>query len=482
MNGLLRATAGIFSLLLSALCMAGIEDRLNSWFDEMNYSNATDPGIYTAQSARYLTLGGISARAPVTQPFTFVNIQMPKMSAGCSGIDIFAGGFSAIDADQFIANLRNIGQNAQSLAFVLAIQLVSPVLSGKMQQIQDWANEHLSMNVDSCEAATRLVGGTMEHFGAQLANCTVRRMNDYGQDWTTANNICKKEEGVQETEASGSSPNEITFSKGNLAWSILMQDPFFQSDLEFAQLLLNLTGTFITYDLPNGELKERRIPSALSDTVNTERFKNIYTALLLGDKAADGLLIYRCQGAVTADPNSCLTMSASLQKTEPSWVGLHSKIDSLMASIVQKIREDGSNNTSGLNAEELGLINSTSMPLYRYLTATTAYFPKYFNASRLTSNYTALIAEDILLRGLSAAIERMYQGSQNMPRGISSSKSVQTFQEDIKSVLSGLGSLQKENKVNLDQQMVMLQRIQLYEKALMSRLGSGLVASAMWSR
>ncbi|WP_223823293.1 conjugal transfer protein TraH [Candidatus Enterovibrio altilux] len=58
----------------------------------MNYATVTNPGVYEGQSARYATLWEMSTRAPITQPFNFINAQTLKFSAGCGGIDFFAGG------------------------------------------------------------------------------------------------------------------------------------------------------------------------------------------------------------------------------------------------------------------------------------------------------------------------------------------------------------------------------------------------------
>jgi len=104
----------IFFLLIPSTALAGVAEKLNSWFGQQNYSNATRPGVYETQSARYATLGGLSYRAPITQPFRLLSLQTPRFSAGCGGLDLYGGGFSVMNADQFVEALRAIGQNAAS--------------------------------------------------------------------------------------------------------------------------------------------------------------------------------------------------------------------------------------------------------------------------------------------------------------------------------------------------------------------------------
>ncbi|EJX7572377.1 conjugal transfer protein TraH [Vibrio vulnificus] len=467
-------------LTLPSVSSADTAAKVNSWFSNMNYATVTNPGVYEGQSARYATLGGVSTRAPITQPFNFINVQTPKFSAGCGGIDFFAGGFSAIDANQFTENLRAIGQNAQSLAFMLAIQIVSPQLSGVMEDINTWAQKLNQMNMDSCQAATSLVGGTMDFFGAKEGNCTIKRMQDFGEDWSTANYACTTGGSIKPTEASGGDANKIDFVKGNLAWYVLMQDPFFQSDTEFAEVIMNLTGTVIISDAGSSDdapSDVRIIRPAIIGDVQKERFKNIYTALLLGNKASNNLQVYRCSGGASSNPNSCTAMTGSLQTIAPSWTGLYSRIETMVASIIDKIYTD-----TPLSNEEKGLVSSTTIPLYRYLAATAAYFPRGSDVSRLTNDYTKLIAEDILLRSLNAIIEKVEQQSAVLKGGMSEANRMKDFREDLDGVLRGLSEMRKKNEFNVEQYFAMQQRIQLYEKALMSRLGSGMITSAMWGQ
>jgi len=471
----------LFFILLLNTVHADTAAKVNQWFNNMDYANVTTPGVYEGQTARYTTLGGISTRAPITQPFNFINVQTPKFSAGCGGIDFYSGGFSAINADQFVQNLRSIGQNAQSLAFMLAIQIVSPQLSGVMEDINSWAQKLNSLNMDSCEAATQLVGGTMDFFGAKEGNCTVKRMQDFGEDWSTANYNCTTGGEIKNTEASGTSPNEITFAKGNLAWSVLMQDPFFSVDLEFAEMILNITGTIIIADsnaADDGESNIRFIdPTIDANGMFTERGQNIYTAMLMGNEATVNIQYYRCNENRNSDQDGCTRMTNNLQSLAPGWQGLKARVRNEIVDIVNKIYDD-----QPLTATQLGIISSTRIPLYKYLASTAAYFPRGFNVGSVTNDYTDLIAEDILLRNLSAVIEKARQSISSMPNNMGASDEAKDYRKRLNKILEGIGKLKDENNNDADLYFAMQGRIQNYERAIMSRLSSGMVQSAMWGR
>jgi len=472
-NKVVLAVAAAFTF--SAAASTG--SKIDGWFNNMNYATVTNPGVYEGQSARYATMGGISTRAPITQPFEFINVQTPKFSAGCGGIDFYAGGFSAVDADAFVDNLRAIGQNAQSLAFMLAIQVVSPQLSGVMENIQTWADDLKKYSMDSCQAATALMGGAAEVMGADKGACTVKRMADFGEDWAKANYKCTTGGGRQATKAAGD-PNEGTFIEGNLTWYVLMQDPFFRNDTEFAQLVMNLTGTIIVKDSSADEDARkdlRNISPAITKEVTTERFKNIYTAILMGDEADDELKLYTCT-PVSNDPLGCKEMSLTPQTITPSWTGLHKRVQQMVASIVEKIHTD-----TPLTAAEQGLVSSTTIPLYRYLVTTAALLPRGHNVSQLTDEYTALIAEDILLQHLQAIIERVEENAGNASNA-ATSNALKDYKEQINEVVAGVGKLRDKNETSVDDYFKIQDRIQIYEKALISKLGSRMVTSANWGR
>ena len=351
------STAIFFCSCIANTSLAGVGKDVEEWFKNMGYeySNTTAMGVYKGQSARYATLGGYSARAPINPDFDFFNVQMPSFNAGCGGIDIFTGGFSAISSKQLIENLQAIGQNALSLAFMMGIQIVSPQLAGIMEEIQNWANKFNSMGMDSCEAATMLVGGAMNSFGAKEGNCTVKRMDDFGEDWQTANHACTTGGKVKETEDNGDSPNKVTFEKGNLAWMVLMQDKFYREDKDLAEVVMNLTGTLILPDNGKGASSNpARIAPAISDYARKDRFLNIYNALLYGKKSRSNLQIQKCGGEGDRTEKGCLTLT-NLKEIEPSWDGLYTKTSKLLRSIITKIQKD-----EILTQQEQGFIAATS--------------------------------------------------------------------------------------------------------------------------
>lgn len=469
-----------FVLLSAGSVHADIGDKVDDWFDGMNYATATAPGVYEGQSARYATLGGFSARAPITQPFNLVSVQTPKFSAGCGGIDFYAGGFSAIDSTEFINNLRAIGQNAGSLAFMLAIQIVSPQLSGVMEDIQTWADKYLNLNMDSCEAASALVGGAYSYLDKSKANCIAARQKNYGEDYSTASFGCTTGGDRTSTVDSDGDANVVEFVKGNLAWYVLMKDPFFDDDQQFSELMMNITGTMILTDADSttdAGVTPVIITPAIVDTQVKERFNNIYKALLYGRDAVNSLQVYQCGASTTLTPDSCLDVSGAPVTVTPNWDGLYSRVDALLSSIYSKAKSD-----TALSAAEQGLIASTTVPIYRFISVVSTQFPDSIAFSQISKEYTDLIAQDILTRGLLAVIERVEQRTTMLEKGMALSANVVKYREDLGKVMGGIQKIKSENDKTAEMLVQMRDQIREYERALVPKLGNGVMSAVLWGK
>lgn len=467
-------------LLLSSLTFADTASQMQAWFNQMDYANITEPGITRTQSSLHGTLGGISTRAPITQPFHFIDVQTPRFSAGCGGIDLYAGGFNMINADQFVDNLRAIGENATSLAFMLAIQVVSPQLASQMENFNTMAQKLNQMNINSCEAATALVGGTLEQFGATEANCTIKRMSQFNETWGEANHLCTTGGGREEAEDSPGGANQVTFTKGNLTWYVLMQEPFFANDLIFAELIMNLIGTVIVSDAGAGDdapQQVRVLDPAINDEGHwTQRGNTIYSALLYG-RSMNDLEYYRCQDRLS-NADACLTLSPTLERVTPDWDGIYTRINTQVLDIVNKIYID-----EPLTDTQRGILQSSLIPLYDYLVAVATYFkPSQFFNSNITNEFNKLIAEEIVLRNLAGVLEGARHSLTLVPNNLSQAKEIVELRARINDVLTGVGTLREEVKISAEDYHALQRRTQVYRKLVMSRVSPMFVESANWEQ
>src|SRR3546814_7157739 len=157
-----RIGIGVIALSVAAApAQAGVGDEMSDFFNDMGASaNATGATAYQGQSAGYYSLGSVWARFPQKSVYP-ANIQLPKVRAGCGGIDIFSGSFSFINMSEFVANLKAIANNALGFSFKIAIDSISPHIGGVIDQMQDIANQVNQFNMQNCQAAAASVGAVL---------------------------------------------------------------------------------------------------------------------------------------------------------------------------------------------------------------------------------------------------------------------------------------------------------------------------------
>ena len=102
-----------------------------AWFVRGGFGEA----VLQGQTMNLYTGGSLFMRMP-KRTYQLATVTPPSWNAGCGGIDLFAGGFSYINKEQFVAMLRNIGSNALGYGFKLAIQNQCPTCDNVMQALQ----------------------------------------------------------------------------------------------------------------------------------------------------------------------------------------------------------------------------------------------------------------------------------------------------------------------------------------------------------
>lgn len=127
-----------------------------TWADgqiNTNYTSATSIKTQVTSSlqgpqfrARWNSLGRIRP----------INIQSPKFSVGCNGIDIGFGSLSFLNFDELVEKLKGIAAAAPSFAFKMAIDTVCSQCSTIMNDLEQIVNEINSMSIDSCSVAQNL--------------------------------------------------------------------------------------------------------------------------------------------------------------------------------------------------------------------------------------------------------------------------------------------------------------------------------------
>lgn len=124
-----------------------------SWFDNVTY---TSPGNFEDQTRGYVTAGGMSGRVDVHDDY-LMSLTLPKVKAGCGGIDMFLGGMSFLDPDYLVQKLETILQAAPVVAFQYLLETLDEKMGNIISKMEAATNFLNSIQVNDCRLANRMV-------------------------------------------------------------------------------------------------------------------------------------------------------------------------------------------------------------------------------------------------------------------------------------------------------------------------------------
>jgi len=149
-----RLTLLASSLAIAATATpASAQSWAESWFDNVTY---TSPGSFEDQTRGYVTAGGMSGRVDVHNDY-LMSVTLPKVRAGCGGIDMFLGGMSFLDPDYLVQKLESILQAAPAVAFQYLLETLDEKMGNIISKMEAATNFLNSIQVNDCRLANRMV-------------------------------------------------------------------------------------------------------------------------------------------------------------------------------------------------------------------------------------------------------------------------------------------------------------------------------------
>jgi conjugative transfer pilus assembly protein TraH len=143
-------------LSLAAACTAtpaAAQSWAEHWFDNVTY---TSPGSFEDQARGYVTAGGFSGRVDVHNDY-LMSLTLPKVRAGCGGIDMFLGGMSFLDPEYLVQKLESILQAAPAVAFQYLLETLDEKMGNIISKMEAATNYLNSIQVNDCRLANRMV-------------------------------------------------------------------------------------------------------------------------------------------------------------------------------------------------------------------------------------------------------------------------------------------------------------------------------------
>ncbi len=443
--------------------MANVNSDLNNFFNDLGFSNnTTAPNAYSGQEAGYYSGGSLFARDSV-RDVQIAQVQLPSFRSGCGGIDLFTGGFSFVDSKQLVDLMNNIINNSMGYAFNLALESTTPEIANVMKYINSLANTINNANINSCETAAGLVGTVWPktHAAQQQVCEDIGNSKGIFTDWADARQECSK--GGDMTQILNGAQNDPNYqnmllTSGNIAWKALQKNAFLSSDPELAELLMSLSGTLILQGGSNDDTSHQfKVLSSLAAD------NQLLKTLLHGGSAK----VYVCD---TQSAEGCLNPSIQTLNVSPD-SGLQTQVAHLLQDMTDKILTD-----SPLTQSEIGLLQSTRLPVYKMLNVQNAFVGDKQILDIVS--YADVIATDILFQYLDENLSVVHTSVSSLqyPESV-----MAPFEEGINQARINVRAAQTNAFSQISMAAQLINQTQTIEQMLAGELSSQMSNTLQWA-
>ncbi len=455
------------ALLVMGSASANVQQDMQRFFTDIGgATNVSPAGAYKGQEGGFYTGGSLFSRNP-TRDYQLVNIQVPGMSAGCGGIDVFTGGIGFIDSAKIVEMMKAIGSNAAGYLFSLGLKQMSPQIMNQIEELQAWANEANWNNISSCQAATKIVNSATGYFQeASKQTCINKGLSDRGDDfgfYMKAREKCQDQREVNAKNKEAATDPKLKDSvvtNVNVVWRAIQNNPMLAAlDKEIRFLLMSLTGTIIiTSD--NGDAPKTKV--YVSKLYSDDIINNL--------SASKKFKVYGCTDDHSTG-NGCLTMADKEIEIAPdkTFVG---QVRAILQSMEQKVIKD-----EPLSNAERAFLESTSLPIYKMLNVHAAFSRGV--SLMFVTDYAEVIAMDILYRYLDRGISDVMQAFSNhlLPKELN-----KEFFRMITLARERVRDLRQMQMQRVSTTYDMVAKVQMMEKQVSAIVSSQLFNSMNWGR
>ena len=464
----LRRAATVLLGATAALAVATIPARADVLSEMQRFwdgaaVNTTGPTAFEGQASGHWTLGNLYLRAPV-QSERIGTVSLPSFRAGCGGIDAFAGSFSFIDSDQLVAFARGIAQNATGFAFELALETISPVIAETMSKLRALANWVNNQSINSCEMAQSLVGAAWStNDRASAAICAaIGTSQGIFSDYAAARHGCGS--GGQRNSTLAAATGELADLAPvnvNYAWQAVQDSTFLSADPALGEFAMSITGTII-------------VTAPVTDTSTETPAVRVLEPLALDREITEILMegggdlpVYVCD-----TPVDCLDPVLGTVNI-PADQGFRARVAELMRDLVEAVRND-----TVPPAPALGLVNLTTLPVYRVINAAAAY------RGAVIDQEVDALAEAVALDVLQVWISDLHGTIEARAATLDSADGTQLerWRDTLRQNRIALGAHRQEGLQRFNTALAVVEKLRLIETELAGALSADLRAALAFSR
>jgi conjugative transfer pilus assembly protein TraH len=347
--------------------------------------NVSDGGYYKGVGRGVVAGPSVTIRHP-SYDIHLLDFRPPSISAGCGGIDMFLGSFSFINEEQFTQLLQAIAANAAGYVFKLALDTMCPTCGEVVDGLQKTVRAMNALAGDTCRVAQKMV----DYAAKEMDLNSFKQQMAQGPLATAAKEVGAKLDDFASFLSDDESNNcaltdsQVKAILGNIVWKILKKDNlvgimFSDGDTDFAEELMNITGTVIgTRTRPDSSDCEYPDVKYISPTLTI-------ADVVYGVKEEEHRIINGC-----VDTNDC----TELTPQEHHFKGLKQIVEDVLvpgednstSSFIYRL----SHNSGSLTSDEKKLIMIAPEPFLRLRDMAVCKGPGNYDAML---SYAKLLAE-----------------------------------------------------------------------------------------
>ena len=460
------------------------DSSLTSFYNAISaYNNVTGPTALQGQGMNIYSGGDIYMRNPI-QSTQILSISPPGYRAGCGGIDLWGGSFSFINKQQFIAMMKNIGQNAAGYFFQLALQSLSQSISSLLGFDVSKLMTANGINIDTCQAGQAIANSVGQQIGLADAQngMTVgtflqNTYNDFTSAYTDNTNANTQAADTYEQANPTTAPPTV---QGNLTWNAIQNTAlpslFSTDDLE---LMMSAVGTMVVAPNPNAGSS-----SAAGTVILGTDPPIIQIDQIVGTAAGlpPDAWYYQCD--TTTGTGSCMNPSLQLLSSTGDQ-SIMQIVSQNVAGILAAMRS-----RTALTAQQQAFVQTMPAPIYKVLavvassgtgtgqqtgTGVLDNIVSGNNAQILAYQYAAYI-----MSSLTDQVEKTltsYESSVSAPERKQIREMIQMLEDHRTHMYQKL----QTQHADIDNLETMVVQAQAIERTLYGNLSAGVASNLQWS-
>lgn len=477
--------AVLVAMSISNNLAATVEADLNNFVSNIGGTSSITPASnFESQGYKYYTGGRISVRHPVK------NVKLGSFKApsyrvtGCGAIDMFGGSMSFVSANELVNTLKSIAGDAlPSFLFMLAMRTVSSQISTTLQDVFSWMEEINKLSTNTCEAASWAANSAAsgKMLSREQNNCINKRMESSAESYSEARQSCGTE-GNRAATLNTPEAKKNDYISGNLAWMVMNKIPSLATDTAMKELLMSITGTLVlshvTTDAMGNDIDDesnedakpirKLYPSLFFSPFEVSDEKTLMDVLLNGGQ----VFIYKCTDTtdcyqMTGENSLVLDNASDGDDTNDALLPRARKV---MDSIYTKIRTRGTP-----DATDMEFINSLTFPAYRMITVAAMM--------RGTAGYELVeeAAQTAAADWLHSYVDKLFKSVELYAKDPEFNEEGEKYYNQLKDVTKRIRDIRDDMQNSLVRTAQISERIQMYEKLVISGMSASMKDSLSWS-